>query len=145
MSGLRDIGVKVETADMAADPVIGNALPILNEIATLLERLVDAGESASIDLRAMPLAPGDYEMIEQVLGRGEIDATLDALGRTSIRETAVRGVWWVRHFNAHDEIMAEFIEVTRVPELLVSMPEDVADSLTDLRNRLAVHYRQEGD
>jgi len=140
MSGLSDIGVSVEAEPGPGGGQgarIGNALPILHEIQTHLERLAQGGEPATIDLRAMPLAPGDYETLQRLLGEGEVSATIDALGPTRVRETAVRGVWWVSHHNATDEVVAEFIEVTRIPTILQTVDEDLVDGLSNLRQRLA--------
>ncbi|MEJ2508403.1 MAG: hydrogenase expression/formation C-terminal domain-containing protein [Gammaproteobacteria bacterium] len=140
MSGLSDIGVKVEGDSEPEDgPTtrIGNALPILHEIETYLTRLTQGGEPATIDLRAMPLAPGDYETLQRLLGEGEVSATIDALGPTRVRETAVRGVWWVTHHGATDEVVAEFIEITRIPTILQTVDEDLVDGLSRLRECLA--------
>lgn len=140
MSGLADIGVKVEGmfgADEAPSPRIGNALAILHEVQTRLEELVAGGQPSVIDLRAMPLAPGDYETLQRLLGEGEVMATVEALGPTRVRETAIRGVWWVTHCNATEQVIAEFIEITRVPTLLRTVDEDLVDGLSRLRERLA--------
>ncbi len=139
VSGLEDIEVKVEpSGDAAGSLFTGNALPILHEIATLLERLDKTGESGTIDLRAMPLAPGDHERLEEALGHGEVEASLDSLGTSEVRETAIHGVWWITHYNAHDEVMAEFIEVTPLPEILRTDPADIATGVEELRERLSM-------
>jgi hydrogenase-1 operon protein HyaF len=135
MSSLDTIGVRVEADE--PEPVIGNARAILHEVATLLERLADSGEPGVIDLRAMPLAPGDPEHLRSVLGDGELRAELDTLGRSEVRETAIHGVWWVTHGNAAGETVAEFIEVTHIPEILRTDPADVKLGVTRLRDRLA--------
>lgn len=138
MSGLKGIPIAVAGVDDAL-AFSGNADPILHEIRALLENLVDSGKSSSIDLRGLPLLPGDYEKLKQMLGEGEVSATLDTLGTTHVRETAVHGVWWVTHFSGDEQdIVAEFIEVTYVPEILRTHPADARVGLDALNSRLTL-------
>ena len=146
MSGLSDIGVRVEGESGSGEtPSVGNALAILHEIENRLAHLAEGGEPSTIDLRAMPLAPGDYETLQRLLGEGEVSATVDALGPTRVRETAIGGVWWVTYLNAAEDIGAEFIEVARIPTILQTVDEDIVDGLTRLRERLAQEERVGSD
>lgn len=131
MSGLSEIGVRV-------DAMTGNAIPILHEIAALLENLAHTGAGGSIDLGSMPMLPGDRAILEEVLGRGEVSAEIDALGPSHVRETALRGVWWVTHCNDAGETLADLIEVARLPSILATPDEDVREALQSLRERLAL-------
>jgi HupH hydrogenase expression protein, C-terminal conserved region len=115
-----------------------NADPLLHEIASLLCDLVESGKSSSIDLRSLPLLPGDYGKLKDVLGQGEVRATLEALGATHVRETAIHGVWWVTHYNSDETVVAEFIEVTTIPEILRTHPADARVGLDRLRSRLCL-------
>ncbi|HEB67390.1 MAG TPA: hypothetical protein ENI93_05540 [Gammaproteobacteria bacterium] len=135
MNTFPGIGVQVNFAP--ADRLSDNVLALLHEIAGLLERLVDTGESGSIDLRGLPLLPGERDALKTVLGEGEVRATLDALGETAIHETRLAGVWWVSHCDRNGEQIAEFIEVTRVPVILQSDSRDVRDAGEVLRAQLA--------
>jgi hydrogenase-1 operon protein HyaF len=109
-------GIPIAVADDADGLTLsGNADPVLHEIQSLLNDLVTSGKSASIDLRSLPLLPGDYEKLKEVLGQGEVSATIDAMGPTQVRETAVHGVWCVTHYNCDATVIAEFIEVTICP------------------------------
>lgn len=103
----------------------GNDILILHEIRHALKTLIDEGESTTIDLRAIPMAPGEEARIEAMLGHGEISANLNALGHSSIIETSIAGVWLITHYNVEDEILGKFIEITRVPALLASPQEDI--------------------
>ncbi len=130
-------GIPIAIADLeASSDLSGNAMPILYEIESLLNDLVESGKTASIDLRSLPLLPGDYEKLKEVLGEGEVSATLEAMGPTQVRETSVHGVWWVTHHNSDDTIIAEFIEVTTMPEILQTHPADARVGLDRLRSRL---------
>lgn len=132
MSGLKDIGIKVVDTLAAA-----NAHAVLREVESLLARLVATGEPAVIDLKGLPMSPADFEVLGQVLGQGEVSATIDAGGPSSVRETAFPGVWWITHRNEDGAIAAEFIEVTRVPEILASQVEDMDAGLARLRSALS--------
>lgn len=127
MSKLEQIPVQVvqgTTSQVAA---------ILNEIDALLIKLIEQDESSAIDLRSLPLFPGDYEKLKAVLGEGEISVSLDTLGPSEIIETIIPGVWWCTHYNEADEKIAEFIEITRVPSLL----QTDLDELQHSRDKLA--------
>ncbi len=107
----------------------GNALPLLHEIAEHVRRLLQTGETAAIDLSALPLNPADLEWLRERLGVGELAITLDAEGESTLSETACHGVWWITHRNERGAVTAEFIEVTFVPELVRAHREDVARGL----------------
>lgn len=118
MTGLEGIPVHIQTA-----PYIGaNA-----------QALLDNGRGHSIDLRSLPLAPGELEYLKQTLGRGEVHVEIDALGKSEVQETAYRGIWWVTHRNALDDVMAEFIEVSFCPDIVHAQRDDVRESLEALR------------
>lgn len=131
---LDEIPVAVVAGGAPEAPLHAPAL--LHEIAALLERLIETGEAAAIDLRGLPLAPADYALLEEALGPGEVQVEIQAAGLTSVRETGVGGVWWVKHHNARDEVAGELIEVTHVPEILKTHPADAARGLARLRARL---------
>ena len=121
-----------ESCSGTGESLTHNVRPLLNEIRHALERLLATGESSAIDLRSIPLAPGEEEQIEAALGAGEIRAELDAMGPSEIRETGYPGVWLVTHYNVDRQLMGKFIEITRVPDLLKSQDADIADGLQRL-------------
>ena len=108
-----------------ASPFHGNVRPILNEVFHALDKLLGTNEATTIDLASLPFGPGELEHLEALLGTGELSAKLDALGTSSIRETAYPGVWWLEHRNAFDEIVGRYLEITRTPEILSSQDADI--------------------
>jgi hydrogenase-1 operon protein HyaF len=114
------------------DALTHNVRPLLNEIRHALEKLLATGESSAIDLRSIPLAPGEEDQIVEALGEGELSAELDAMGPSEIRETGYPGVWLVTHYNADRQLMGKFIEITRVPDLLKSQDADITEGLQRL-------------
>lgn len=111
---------------LPTDPgLTGNALPLLREISEMLRRLLETGETAAIDLSALPLTPIDLDWLREKLGEGEIAVTLQANGESTLNETACPGVWWVTHHNENGAVTSQFIEVSFVPELVKAHPQDV--------------------
>lgn len=133
MSALDEIPIRVETGEGLAR----NALPVLHELRHALRRLIETGETTVIDLHAMPFGPGDEEQLLAALGTGEVSARLTALGESRIAEASYPGVWIVDHYNTHGQRIAYHIEVTSVPAVLVTQPEDMADGLERLEAALA--------
>lgn len=102
-----------------------NVKPLLHEVKHALDNLIETGHTSIIDLRSIPLAPGEEDKILSALGQGEVKAQLDALGLSEVNETQYAGVWIVTHFNDENEIISRFIEVTTMPEILCSQTEDI--------------------
>jgi len=136
MNQLKGIPIAVDGVFPDAALSHGNAMPLLHEVEVLLNDLLTTGKPASIDLRSLPMLPTDYEKLREALGDGEVSATIEAMGPTRVRETAFHGVWWVTHYNSEDAVIAEFIEVTYVPEILRTHPADARLDLDRLRSLL---------
>ena len=113
-----------------------NARPILFEVRHALEELVQSGENSIIDLRSIPLAPGEEETIINTLGQGEVHASLNALGPSEIYETRYAGVWLITHYNEEKAVVSRFIEITKLPEILESQQEDMSNALVELTRDL---------
>lgn len=129
MSALDAIPVNTEIAS-------GNVEPLLHEIRHALKRLANGEDGTVIDLKRLPLAPGEEERIAATLGKGEVRAEVDALGPTQVLETSYPGVWLITHRNAEDSIVARFIEVTHMPELLKTQRADIEYGIQKLENEL---------
>ncbi|MBK5931922.1 hydrogenase expression/formation C-terminal domain-containing protein [Halochromatium salexigens] len=136
MAELADIPIHI--AQPEAEPQhFGNALPILNEIRHALERFAEQGEPTRIDLAAMPFGPGDEDRLMALLGQGEVEASVDALGPTRVWETRFPGVWVLDYANVEGERIALQIEVDEVPQMLRTQRADITDSLAALDAALA--------
>ena len=135
MTRLQDVAIRV--VDPAPPQALsGNAQALLHEISALLAALVRDGRTGAIDLRGIPLTRADRSHLLEQLGEGEVYAQVNALGPSEVRETAYRGVWWVKHHNADGELCAELIEVTPLPAILATDREDLAESLQRLHASL---------
>jgi hydrogenase-1 operon protein HyaF len=121
----------------AAEALTHNVQPLLHEIRHALAKLLDDGGSTVIDLRSLPLAPGEEQRLLDELGHGEVYARMHLLGPTEIVETRYPGVWVVVHFNNDNEVIGKFIEVCSIPDLLCSQQEDIRQGLEQLQSHLA--------
>ncbi len=128
---------RLGTIGVAVEFESGNVPLLLNELRHALERLLADGTLHAIDLRAIPLAPGEEERLLAVLGEGELRAELETCGRSEIRECAYPGIWCITHHDPAGTVVGRFIEVTFMPALLASQRPDVIQGLERLRRSLA--------
>jgi hydrogenase-1 operon protein HyaF len=143
MSRLTEIPIRIEPAVRSESSAVvgglgGGVAAILSELVTLLERLVKGEAPGAIDLRSLPMSPLDRAELQRVLGEGEVQATVNAQGLSKMRETRISGVWWVEHFDQQNQLVAELIEVSRVPEILSSAADEIAAGARALREQIAM-------
>jgi hydrogenase-1 operon protein HyaF len=122
----------IHMTDIASFADDGLVDALLMEVAGLLGRLIEHGETGAIDLRGLPLSASCIANLEQRLGHGEIAAQLDAAGRSAIHETGFPGVWWTRHADEAGRVVALLIEVAPVPDILRAATADMEAGLRRL-------------
>ena len=127
-----DLDYRVETAEHGT----GNVRPLLHQIRHALADLLEEGRESSIDLRGLPLTATEEQQLLGALGEGEVAATLEALGRSTIRESRFSGVWLCEHRNQEGEPTGKFIEITRFPRILEAQQEDMEEALERLTREL---------
>ena len=113
-----------------------NTLPVLHEIRHALTRLLELDQETVIDLRNLPQRSAQINDLLNILSKGEVEARLNALGTSLIRETRFPGVWLIEHFNTDAQLIGRFIEVSHVPSLLPSQREDIQSGLQVLAEEL---------
>jgi hydrogenase-1 operon protein HyaF len=116
--------------------VTGNVIPLLHEIRHALRALLDEGEETVIDLRGIPLGPGEEAHIEERLGHGEVRIELSALGPSELVETRFPGVWLVTHCNNDGEVIGKFVEICVIPGLATAQQADIRAGLAELGAQL---------
>jgi hydrogenase-1 operon protein HyaF len=114
----------------------GGIAAILMELATCLDHLAQHDESAVIDLRSLPMSPSDRRELQQALGDGEVQATLNAEGASTLRETQFAGIWWIEHRDRDGELVAELLEVARFPQILSTVTDEIALAAAALRGQV---------
>ncbi len=131
MPSLEDIPIRIDKPSFHA-----NAVPLLHEIRHALQELADKGETRSIDLMAIPFGPGDEDLLLEVLGRGEIEAEVNALGPSRVWESAYPGVWLLDHRDRDDKRIAFEVQITSIPGILCTPAGDMAEAAEHLDQRL---------
>lgn len=121
--------LKLQAIRVRTEVSSGNIPPLLHEVRHALAALSTSGTCSIIDLKSIPLAPGEQESILAALGEGEVRAELQSLGKSEIVETGFPGVWIVTHYDEQGDIKARFIEITHMPEILESQGPDIAEAL----------------
>lgn len=106
----------------------GMAEALLREVADHLLTVARGGERQIVELGNLPLSDGDFQLLEEKLGRGEVAAEISASGRTEVYETGFPGVWWVKYYNAGDQPAVQQLEIGTVPMILEAHPEDIQAS-----------------
>lgn len=114
------------TDEASSEGLPAAAVSLLEEVAVRLDALLTEGRSDAIDLRALPVMTDvDLERLRTYLGTGEVTAQVSALGITELVETAFPGVWWATYYGADGDVVAERIEIARVPEILAAQDGDI--------------------
>lgn len=130
------IPVEATCQSVPGSVATGNVVPLLYEVRHALQELLNDGTETIIDLRAIPLGPGEEERIAETLGRGEVQVRLSALGPSEIFETRYPGVWMSTHRNQDGVVIGRYIEVCMIPPLVRSQDEDIRTGLEALDARL---------
>lgn len=129
-------GPKFDIPVRITEEFTGNVTPLLHEIRHALSALLKNGEQTIIDLRSMPLAPGEETHIERALGQGEVRVELNALGRSDIIETQYPGVWLITHSNTDGALLGKYIEIALIPDILQAQQGDIQAGLEQLSDTL---------
>ena len=131
-----DVLKEIKFNIQVSDELTQNVKPLLHEIKHGLDTLIETGKTSIIDLRSIPLAPGEEDRILNTLGQGEVLAQMNALGLSEVIETQYAGVWLVTHYNDEGNIISRFIEVTTMPEILCSQTEDILSAYSRITEAL---------
>ncbi len=134
MSDSKPIDIPVLALGPRGDDMTGRA--ILRQLEELLAALVERDEPGSIDLRSLPFGPEDRQLLEEALGEGEVEAEVESMGPSRVRETGIPGIWWVTHYGSDQQPLAELLEVTYCPEILITPSDAAKEGLSALRARL---------
>lgn len=105
---------------------------LIQDIRNALQHLLDTGEETIIDFTNYPCDEKCEEALKEILGKGEVTASLSIFGCDSIIETGVHGVWWVYHLNDTGAIITKALYITFVPSILPAQPEDIEYSINVL-------------
>ncbi|MCE1235516.1 MAG: hydrogenase expression/formation protein [Hyphomicrobiales bacterium] len=157
-SGLTGAGTISFLATASAEELIGRCPQVaglLPELVAALETQEAHAPSRLFDLSGYGV--DDLELIGQVLGEGEVSATVALPDGVvaQIQESVMAGLWRVRFVGASGKLAADYVEVASVPaaieraaqmtqtlDELPPSPEgamNVASLLAEIRDRAAAH------
>ncbi|MCP4598830.1 hydrogenase expression/formation protein [Neptuniibacter sp.] len=105
-----DIPVLPESDQAAECP---QALAVLEKLQTLLDHYKVGDDVPTLVLDAMPDA--DLDLLNQILGEGEVSVTVDSDTTIRAQETVLAGVWRLRESNEQGVVIKESIEIADVP------------------------------
>jgi hypothetical protein len=112
---------------------------LLWETHARLAHFAQTGETTSIDLGGLPMSARDRESLDSFLGRGEVSATVEVVGRSEVWETGFSSVWRVRHFG-DGTIAADLIEITSCPSILAAHRRDADNAARHLAEALETKH-----
>jgi len=142
MSTFKNIPIKLEVSGQFEIDGESMLLPILKEIVGKLKLLISSEQSSVFDLAHEPLSSAETDELKSILGLGEVDAVINTLGKSNIRETAVPGIWWITHYNEKGSVISECIEITTCPDLLKTFPDELNAALTGLQHKISEYTRR---
>jgi len=142
MNTFKNIPIKLEISNQVESDAESMLLPFLNEMAGKLKTLMSSGQNGIFDLNREHLTSADIDDLRNILGRGEIDANLNTLGKTNIRETSIRGIWWITHYNEQGSVISECIEITTCPDLLKTFPDELDSALAGLQHKISEYAQR---
>jgi len=128
-SSLSAIPIRIESDEFENPQEYPNVRSILIEIQHGLKQFHQNGHKRIIDLGSIPMPSYERNKLLQLLGQGEVSIALSSLGESEIYETQLSAVWVIKHRDEQGDISAMLVEITRIPEIVLSQKDDI-DSLT---------------
>ena len=90
----------------------------------------------AIELSRQPLSPADKAYINEVLGRGSIEAQMQGFARSTITQTKVRGVWRSKILNKANKELLDELVVSELPPEIPSTPEELPGAISKLSDMI---------
>lgn len=88
----------------------------LEQLLALMEKW-QAGK-ANVDIAVDDLDAANRDLVDQVLGEGEVSILFGGDGHIRIQEGVLCGVWRIQHMNSAGQITQDHIEVGPIPSLV---------------------------
>lgn len=107
-----DIPILPEAEAVAEFP---QAIALMDVLQRSLDNYQVGSETHKITLNA--LGEGDLEIMNQILGEGEVSISIAGIQPVKTQETVLAGVWRLRRFSESGELIDDIIEVADVPQL----------------------------
>ncbi|WP_298608272.1 hydrogenase expression/formation protein [uncultured Thiothrix sp.] len=107
------------------NPILPEPEEVENLVAakTLLAQMQQGIEqyqahSPALKYDLMPLDAANLDLVNQVLNEGEVSVVYSGVPTVQIQESVLTGVWRVQTFDAHQQLIADCIEVAEIPSIV---------------------------
>lgn len=110
---------------------------VIIELLQLMDNYLLTQTAGAVDIKSLPLSDDACSLLKSKMGLGEVNAVVRLSGDTEVYETAFSGVWWITHKNIDGRVLAEHIEVGRVPAILCSHNEDIKQAREKLYQQVS--------
>ena len=77
------------------------------------------------------LTEDDLDFVNQALGEGEVSVTCDGPSPIRAQEAVLAGIWRVQHFDSHERVIRDTIEIGAVPDIVCNTPFDASHAAID--------------
>lgn len=138
MAVMKPLNIALEVVE----PETGLSKAVLNEVIEHLDTFATTGKPHVIDLTSLPMNTSDKQALEKALGHGEVQVTLTTLGESQVYETGYSGIWWIKHYTADQILLSELLEITNIPDIIKSHPEDVKQSAKEIQKILNIDHQE---
>lgn len=114
---------------------LSGALNLLNQLQIAMsQRQMDGG---IIQINLQELDEANRELVDQVLGEGEVGIIVDEPFQARIQESVLTGIWRIQTFDQQNSLVKDEIEVGPIPSIVLyntfnEFPEQANADLTEL-------------
>ena len=96
--------------------LMDGARAAMDWLRTALDEYEPGGESVLADLSALDADSRD--IVNQILGEGEVSIVCDGTVRARTQESVLAGVWRTLFFDCNDAVVCDLLEVSEVPKVM---------------------------
>lgn len=111
---------------------VTNIAPALDCLTSILQGMHDCTkdrQSFTVSLKG--LGPSSIELINQILGVGEVSVTIDIANQIVIQESVMAGLWRVQQLDEDNHVIDDYLEVATIPEVVKLHAFTNAQTLVD--------------
>lgn len=96
---------------------LDEALAVLRWLRDAAVEYAGGGENQQLDLGSLDVP--NRKLLDQILGEGEVSATIAGETPVAIQESVFAGVWRVRRCNSAGDVVRDLVEVGAVPACFI--------------------------
>lgn len=108
---------------------IDQALKCLSDILQGMHDCTKDRQSFTVSLKGV--SPSSIELINQILGVGEVSVTIDIENQIVIQESVMAGLWRIQQLDEDNHVIDDYLEVATIPEVVKLHAFTHAQALVD--------------